>query len=156
MNKRAQLDRIAWETIHSRAPFTGAPSGLAKSNRPSNYRELGELMDQDGDFAFAWSEFLHEFYRYKTASFFAELPPTNLSPGYRAMLAGAAEYLSRRFDLPVPEWTDRPEFFLTEEWDILGEILPDVEQYREERRARADEAFLKRNVIFESRSLIAL
>jgi hypothetical protein len=38
----------------------------------------------------------------------------------------------------------------------LGEILPDVEQYRDERRARADAAFLKRNVIFKSRNPIAL
>ena len=72
------------------------------------------------------------------------------------MLAGAAEYLSRRFNLEVPDWVNRPEFFLDQEWDILSEVLPDVEQYREERRARADEAFLRRNVIFESRNLIAV
>jgi len=154
--KRAELDQIAWETIHSRPPFAGTPSGLAKSRRPANYQELGELLDEDGDFELAWGEFLHEFYRYKSASFFAEPPPSNLSPGYRAMLAGAAEYLSRRFNLEVPDWVNRPEFFLDQEWDILSEVLPDVEQYREERRARADEAFLRRNVIFESRNLIAV
>jgi hypothetical protein len=101
-------------------------------------------------------EFLHEFYRHKSASFFTEPPSTNLSPGYRAMLAGVAEYLSRRFALPVPEWTNLPEFFLDQEWDSLSEVLPDIDQYRKERRARADEAFLRRNVIYESRSLIAL
>jgi hypothetical protein len=42
MNKRAQIDQIAWDTIHARAPFAGTPAGLARSRRPANYKELGE------------------------------------------------------------------------------------------------------------------
>jgi hypothetical protein len=49
----------------------------------------------------------------------------------------------------------RPEFFLDQERDILSELM-DVEEFREERRARSDEAFLRRNVIFEPRNLIVL
>jgi hypothetical protein len=56
----------------------------------------------------------------------------------------------------VPPWTSQPEFFLSFEWDFMSFWLPDVEQYRDERRARSHEAFLKRNVIFEPRSPITL
>jgi hypothetical protein len=34
-----------------------------------------------------------------------------------------AEYLSQRFDLPVPGWTNEPEFFLDEEWDFANETF---------------------------------
>jgi len=109
-----------------------------------------------GDFELSWSEFCHEFYRYKGASFFAVEPPKSFSPERRAMLAGVAEYLSIRFDLPVPDWTSHPEYYLDHIWDPREDILPDIEQYRDEHRTRSHEAFLKRNIIFETRGLISL
>jgi hypothetical protein len=59
-----------------------APGGLAKSNRPANEWQTGERLGHGSDFELAWGSFYISFDRYKTASFFAELPPTNLSPGY--------------------------------------------------------------------------
>jgi hypothetical protein len=38
----------------------------------------------------------------------------------------------------------------------LSEVVPDIEQFRDERRSKSHEAFLKRNVIYETRNLICL
>jgi hypothetical protein len=73
---------------------------------------------------------------------------------------GVAEHLCGHFRLPVPAWVEKPEFFLAEEWDFASEIfvgsrmLLDMTPYWEERRAKSDAAFLRRNVIFEPRALI--
>jgi len=114
------------------------------------------MVEATGDFELSWSEFRHEFYRYKSASFFSVEPPNSFSVEDRALLAGAAEYLSIRFGLQVPEWASHPEYFLDHVWDPWEDIVPDIEQYRDERRAGSHEAFLKRNVIFETRGLISL
>lgn len=153
---RARLDEVAWETLHARPKPASPPLGLAKGSRPANYSELGDLIASGVDFEIAWGEFLHEFFRYRAPSFFAYPSPGNISPEYRALLAGVAEFLSKEFELPVPIWVFGPEYYLDHEWDILSEELPDVEQYREERRARSHDAFLRRNVIFEPRNLITL
>ena len=100
---RAEIDQIAWNTIKTAKVHSEPPWGYAECGRPANYAELGQMVkDWNGDFEQAWSEFLHEFFRYRTASFFAEPPPKFLSPGLRAILAGTAEYLSKEFNLPVP------------------------------------------------------
>jgi hypothetical protein len=156
MKTRAELDQLAWAIIEEQTPRKGLPPGYAASGRPSNFQELADMIAATGDFELAWSEFCHEFYRYKSASFFAVEPPKSFSPERRAMLAGVAEYLSDRFGLPVPEWTSHREFFLDHVWDPWEDILPDMEQYRDERRARSHPAFLKRNVIYEPRNLISL
>lgn len=72
------------------------------------------------DHELAWSEFLHEFFRYKQASFFAVPPPRTFSPQRRALLAGVAEYLSERYSLPVPDWVHDPQYTLPELWDARG------------------------------------
>jgi hypothetical protein len=154
---RAEIDQIAWKTIKTAAVCSTEPFGYSKCGRPSNYAEFGRMLtDLDGDFGLAWGEFLHEFYRYRTAGFFAEPPPENLSPGRRAMLAGTAEYLSKEFNLPIPPWTERPEYFLPEIWDSWSEIGLDVKEFEEERKAKSHECFLRRNVIYASRDLITL
>jgi hypothetical protein len=134
------------------------PPGLKLIGRPANYRELGELISCSGDFERSWSEFLHEFYRYKSPVFFAEEPPPNMSSGFRAWLAGVAEYLSVEFSLQVPEWANRPEYFLQEEWNPGSELFPyaDFLEYRDELRGRCEPVFLKRNVLFEARGLTIL
>jgi hypothetical protein len=134
---RKELDRLMWHTLHATPVLAGEPLGLNLTGRPANYRELGALLASGVDFELAWREFLHEFYAYRASSFFAEEPPTVLSPGYRAMLAGAAEYLSREFGSADSRWVDRPEFYLDQEWDILSERM-DADEFREERRARSD------------------
>jgi hypothetical protein len=83
----------------------------------------------------------------------------------RAWLAAVAEYLSLRFHLPVPDWTEEPEYFLSEaeEWDFeetesfgWAEMRLDLSDSREARRIKSDPAFRKRRIIFQSRGLIIL
>jgi hypothetical protein len=160
MNRRAnrtEIDQIAWNTIRTAEVRSTPPSGYEACGRPSNYAELGRIIvDRGGDFEHAWGEFLHEFYRYRQPSFFSIPPPRSMSPGWRAILAGTAEYLSNEFGLSVSAWTEEAEYFLPEVWDPLSDLFADIEQYEDERRTKAHEVFLKRNVIFESRNLIAL
>jgi hypothetical protein len=161
---RQELDAIGWRIMHEQKVNEGEPLGLKHCCRPANYRELGELIDsrQGNELAFelAWSEFLHEFCRYKSASFFAEEPPTTMSSGFRAWLAGVAEFMCLEFNLvPVPGWTEKPEFFLLEEFDPASELLPfyvpDGEAL-DRHRARCHPVFLRRNVLFEVRGLITV
>jgi hypothetical protein len=154
---RADIDAIAWHTIKTAHVFTNGPSGYTECGRPANYAELGQMIaDLDGDFEHAWSEFLHEFCRYRTAGFFSEPPPKMLSPGWRAILAGSAEFLSKEFSLPVPGWSEEPEYFLPEIWDPVSDLGLDVKEFEEVRKAQSHECFLRRNVLFGTRNLITL
>ena len=99
-SSRKRLDAIAWKTIHEQGSRDYPPPGVTASGRPSNFAEYAELAER-WDPELAWSEFLHEFYRYKQASFLAVPPPKSL-PRNRALLAGVAEFLSQEFGLPVP------------------------------------------------------
>jgi hypothetical protein len=83
---RADLDRTAWSIIHQASVVKDhRPAGYAASFRPANYAELGQKITDTGDFELAWSEFLHEFYRFRTPDFFSERPPAFLSPGWKAL-----------------------------------------------------------------------
>jgi hypothetical protein len=154
--KSDHLDRIAWATIKAKVPSTDPPMGYAKSGRPCNYAELGEMLGDEVEFELAWSEFLHEFFRYRTADFFAHPSPPALPPERRAMLAGAAEYLCLDFGLPVPEWVNESQYFLPDYWDPWEDLCPDLAETRAGRIAKTPEAFLKRRVVFEARNLITL
>lgn len=162
MKTRTEIDAIAWKVLEEKVPCAGPPPGYPASPRPANFAELGQMIEDTGDLEHCWGGFLHNFYLYKSESFFAVPPPSSFKPEHRAWLAGVAEYLSLRFGLPVPAWTEEPEFFLSEEWDfasetfLFAEMLIDMKPYREERRAISHDAFLRRNVIFEPRALITL
>ena len=154
---REEIDQIAWTTIKTATVYPGPPYGYAHCGRPANYAELDQMIaDLDGDFEHSWSEFLHEFFRYRTAEFFAEPPPKMLSPAWRVVLAGTAEYLSNEFGLPVPAWTEGREYFLPEIWDPLDDLGLNRTEFEEMRRAQSHESFLRRNVIFKTRNLITL
>ena len=152
---RDRLDAIAWKTIHEQGSRSEPPPGLAASGRPANFAEFAELAAR-WDEELAWSEFLHEFFHYKQASFLAVPPPKTLRLECRALLAGVAEFLSEEFNLPVPEWVNEPEYFLQEMWDPWEDICPDMEPFRQERIARSHPAFLRRGVVYEARNLITL
>ena len=123
-------DRVA--DLRRKRKNTAPPLGYKKTGRPANYRELGELLAAGVEFEFAWGDFLHEFYAHQMPELFLEPSPEILSPEYRAQLAGAAEFLSIEFELPMPLWISRPEFFLDHEWDILSELLgEEAARYRE-------------------------
>lgn len=152
---RDELTAIAWNIIDSAAIDSGPPSGYQISKRPANYAELGRMLRDGADWDTAWSTFLHEFYRYKSAGFFALPPPEWMGPGRKALLAGAAEFLSREFDLTPPSWIESPHYFLEDMWDPLEEsIHPLMPQLRAKRMDHTDPAFLRRNVIYETKNLI--
>jgi hypothetical protein len=153
--KRARLDAIAWEVLDNKVASSDTPAGLAASGRPANYVEFAELAARK-DYEHAWSEFLHEFFRYKQASFFAVPPPRSLSPQRRALLAGVAEYLSNRYGLPLAGWVNEPEFFLDDLWDPWEDLGEFMEEGRPFRIEHSPEAFLRRNVVYEDRNLITL
>lgn len=152
---RDRLDQIAWRTIHETPGRDYPPPGLAASGRPCNYAEFAELAAR-WDPELAWSEFLHEFFRYKQAGFFAVPPPTTLPRERRALLAGIAEFLCTEFGLPVPAWVNEPEYFLDEMWDPWEDLAPHLERTRPERIERSHPIFLKRNIVYEARNLITL
>jgi hypothetical protein len=162
---RAEIDELCWKILEDKIPHPGPPPGYPASPRPSNFVELAAMIGNHESFEHfehCWGSFLHNFFNFKSASFFALPPPATFKPEHRAWLAGCSEYLSRRFNLPVPAWTNDPEFFLSEEWDFASEtflfalMLIDMKPYRDERRAISHDAFLRRNVIFEPRALITL
>jgi hypothetical protein len=151
---RDEIDQKAWAILAARTPSAGKPEGFARSGRPANFEELAVAEESYGDYSHAWSEYLHEFYRFKTVDFFAVEPPARFSPGRRALLAGVAEALSTRFNLPVPDWTQKSEYTLAEPWDPSAELSPGVSI--EERMTYASPVFRKHNVVFKERSLIVL
>jgi hypothetical protein len=102
------------------------------------------------DWRHCWGEFLDEFYIFKCASFFVEEPSHSFTSRRRAFLAGAAQYLCNRFGLEVPAWTEKPEYFLNEEWS------PGHDEVTERLRREAAEEFARRNIFFCSRNLIRL
>jgi hypothetical protein len=150
---REEIDEIAWRTIHDRPPLSIAK---ASNWRALDYRSLDEKLRAGVDFEHAWSDFLHAFYDFKDASFFAYPSPTFLSPGWQALLAAAAEWLSAEFNLPHPTWTDEPRYFLDAPWDPWEDLGLDMSEFIGDKLARSPEAFRKRNIAFLSRNLISL
>lgn len=144
----SDFDQIAWKTIHDRPKRVLAE---ARGFRSRDYRQMGEKLARGAEFELVWSDFLHAFYDYKDASFFAYPPPASLSPGWQAILAGAAEWLSDEFNLPKPAWANDPKYTLPSPWDPWG-LCGDFEA----EMAEIEEPFRKRNVLFEARNLIAL
>ena len=72
------------------------------------------------------------------------------------MLAGAAEYLCTDFGLPVPGWVSEPAYTMPELWEPEEWMYPEDPEFRERRRLKAHPVFLKRNVLYDPRNLIAL
>jgi hypothetical protein len=153
MMNRDQLDKVAWLSIRSRAPI---PISKAGSARPLDYASLDAQLRDGVSFEYAWSNFLHAFYAYRTASFFAHPSPSYLSPRYQSLLAGVAEYLSAEFELPYPASVASPQYFLDTPWDTEEDLGLDMSEFLADRMARSPEAFRKRNIAYLSRNLITL
>lgn len=150
---REALDKLAWQSIHRRR---SRPVAESRGWRAQDYRELERRLQEGVAFEHAWSDFLHAFYDYKDASFFAYPSPLSLSVGWQALLAGAAEWLSQEFGLPHPAWTGDPHYFLNEPWDPMEDFGLDMSAFMEDKLRQSPEAFRKRNIAFLSRNLIAL
>jgi hypothetical protein len=148
----ARLDAIAWDTIHSR------PTPKSDPVPPRNFAELGQ--GEGPEFAEAVDTFLERFYSYRSRcgeKFFEVEPPLSLRSEYRAFLAGMTEFLCHEFKLRVPDWTEKQEYFLTEEWDAALDLdeFPWVAVIPiEDRREQAAPEFMRRRIVFPSRGLI--
>ena len=146
------------------------PAGpYCASSRPANYAELWEATQAfvpryaaDLDpipgtwpaFEYAWSNFLHEFFLWRLADFFAVPPPEELGLERCVMLAGAAEYLCSRYNLEAPDWIDDSRYVLPALRDYWADVLPVSRDHLFRRCQRAEPEFLKRNLVFEALSLI--
>ncbi len=75
---REQIDKIAWQTIHSRPPLDITED---QRRRALDYQEIEAKLKAGMDFEYVWSDFLHAFYDYKTASFFVHPSPPSLECG---------------------------------------------------------------------------
>jgi hypothetical protein len=161
------MDQIAWNILDASKPHP-LPDGI-QSSRPQNYVELWNAVQSYtphpdeveipwswSAFEHSWSNFLHHFFCHKHPKCFEFAPPGGFGRRHCALLAGAAEYLSNPYDLPLPAWLDDPGLVLSVEWDMVGEILPELAASTPRRRARTPEEFLNRRVVFEARNLITL
>jgi hypothetical protein len=147
------------KAIHARPIPKDLTRGLAANNTPANFVELAAAVVSGTSYGYACAHFLDEFYFYRQAFFFDEEPPTSFDTHRRAFLAAVAEFLSQEFGLPMPAWTEKREYFLTEEWDF-AETQPgfndELRARIDRRRASATPAFKRRNILYEGRNLIRL
>jgi hypothetical protein len=150
---RNQIDQIAWRTIHDKPRMVLAN---ARGSRPLDYRQIESQLQSGVEFEHAWSNFLHAFYDYKDASFFALPSPALLSVEWQALLDGAAEWLSSEFWLLHPVWTNQRQYFLDNPWHPMEDFGLDMSEFMAEQLQKSPEAFRKRNIAFLSRNLIVL
>jgi len=122
------LDNIAWQTIRDRQRPVHPPRGIENGGRARDFGEVEALIRDGMSFDDAFESWLQEMYQYCQESFFAVPPSPLFAPRLRAWLAGVAEGMARKLDLPVPSWVESPEFFLSEvyDWerDALEEFFP--------------------------------
>lgn len=139
----AKFDESKWRSIHERTPQLSDEKGPEQGGRPKNYEEISYLMEQGGDWGIVISAFLHEFNFSRTADFFEKEPGQCFSHEMRAWFAGMAEYLCHRFELPVPTWAEKPEYFLAEPWEKSHDDTGDSE-------------FRRRNIGYNPHHLVRL
>ncbi len=141
-----KFDDMAWAQIHARPVPKGVLAehyGLKISGRPASFPELEQMIQQKDDFVLAFCMFLDEFYLFRRAEFFATEPTVFFDAKTRAWLAGVVEYLCHRFGLAVPEWVEKPEFFLSTPWKKSHDDTGEPE-------------FKRRNVFYNPRHLTRL
>jgi hypothetical protein len=138
-----------------------------RGGRPHDFAEVGEAIHTGRSWDLAWSDWLHEFVYRKDARCLGAEPPFWFSKERRAMMAGAAEFFAGLYELPKPAWVDKPEYFLavmeyqaylaTEPNDrhfMAWPPISEVALYL--MKARSPKEMLRRNVVFEARSLTVL
>ena len=139
-----------------------------QAGRPRDFTEVGKATRAGRSWDLAWGDWLHGFVYRKDARSLAAEPPSWFSAERRAMMAGAAsEFFANLYKLPKPVWVDKPEYFLavmeyrpylaTEPDDrhfMAWPPLSDAALYR--MKARSPKEMLRRNVVFEARSLTVL
>src|SRR5215208_1774957 len=90
--------------------------------RPKTLAEVAQLTVSGDSFGRCLANFLDEFYMAPEANGLNECPEL-LAPKFGdlgqvrdAYLAACAEELARRYNLPLPSWTERPDRKLRRPW----------------------------------------
>jgi pimeloyl-ACP methyl ester carboxylesterase len=167
---RQERDEIVWTSMAEPRSGNGHWDEAWWGGRPRDFAEIGLAMKAGADWEIALGDWLHEFVHLKDRRCLEAEPPSWMNREDRALLAGVAEFFARRFGLPRPDWVDKSEYFLQEleylyfckphgmEPDdpefICWPPLDDDALYR--RTARTPREMLRRNVVYEARSLTVL
>lgn len=164
---RGEMDDIVWKSM-SKAPKTRTPQREPSRTvgRTQTFAQIGLAMQAGADWEDAWSGWCHALMFSKDAQCLEEEPPAWFSPGKRAMMAGAVEFLAKLYRLHIPVWTAKTEYFLPEP-DYsncaisFGDggyalLLPETEEDDYQLRARTPKELLRRNVVFGARNLTTL
>jgi hypothetical protein len=84
--------------------------------RPHTLAEVARRRNAGEDFSLLWREFLDEFYgairRRAAAASIADEPELLPSLREHTSLGAIGEHLARRWNLPIPVWTEDPSRFL--------------------------------------------
>jgi hypothetical protein len=84
--------------------------------RPRTLAEVAQRRNAGEDFSFLLREFLDEFYREvrtgSAAACLVDEPPRLSEVKEHASLGAIGEHLARRWNLPIPAWTDDRSRFL--------------------------------------------
>ena len=84
--------------------------------RPLTLAEVAQRRNAGEDFSLLLREFLDEFYgavrRGEAAACIADEPECMSNAQEHASLGAVGEHLARRWNLPIPAWTDDPSRFL--------------------------------------------
>jgi predicted esterase YcpF (UPF0227 family) len=163
-----ERDEIVWKSMMQLSNRNLAwDESEWRGGRPRDFAEVGKAMRAGRSWDVAWGDWLHAFVGRKDARCLAAEPPAWFSVERRAMMAGTAEFFARLYELPKPPWVDEPEYFLAEMEYLAycvtatddGEFmafppLSEAALYR--MKARSPKEMLRRNVIYEARSLTVL
>jgi hypothetical protein len=154
-----RLDAIAWQTIRDRKRPERPAAGITNGGRARDFAEVEALVRQGLSLEDAFESWLREMYLYRLESFFAVPPSYFFNPCQRAWMAGAAEGLARKLNLPIPLWVNHPQFFLDDIYDWEREalgifFLPEFVDMLDVRLERSDPEFRRRGVIAHLRDLI--
>jgi hypothetical protein len=165
---KQERDEIAWNWM---AQFQGTSEDWGNSGwrggRPRDFAEAGEAIHAGRSWDLVFGDWLHEFVYRKDAQCLPAEPPSWFSKERRAMMAGVAEFFAGLYELPKPVWVDKPEYFLPvmEYQTYLATGLNDrhfmawpplSKAALHLMKVRSPKEMLRRNVVFEARSLTVL
>lgn len=167
---KEERDEIVWKSMAEPRGGNGHWDEPWWGGRPRDFAEIGKAMQAGRDWELAFGDWQHEFVELKDRRCLEAEPPVWMHREDRALLAGVAEFFARRLGVRRPDWVDKPEYFLPklenlyyskphgadpDDFDfICWPPLDEDALYR--RMARTPRELLRRNVVYEARSLTVL
>jgi hypothetical protein len=167
---KQERDEIVWRTMAE--PHGGSEDWTQPwwGGRPRDFAEIGKAMKAGCSWEVALGDWLHNFVRLKDRRCLDAEPPSWMPREHRALLVGVAEFFARRFALPTPAFVEKPEYFLPElEYLYYCQthgLEPDDPEFMcwpplddralHLKMARTPRELLRRNVVYEARSLTVL